>query len=207
MKPTKQIMDIGSFVSKKCAFLCNLTFLPASLYSMKQFHCILTTCLGLDMFNSQALVCNFSVLFEVREALPSPVLFCAFFVLVIINSASNNNGDGRRFSGLLEDDDIMLCLHRLFCLSSRVLPLFLVLSVASLRSFTSIDESDTDGQVGGDGSEGACSFPIFLHVCVSFSILAQINFATMSTKQDGVRARVLKASLHVKDLVHFSNFH
>lgn len=65
-------------------------------------------------------------------------------------------GDERRLNQMLEDDNDFLCLRGLFRLSSRGFSVFLVLSSAGLRNFTSINELDSEGEL--DGEDGMDKF-------------------------------------------------
>lgn len=82
----------------------------------------------------------------------------------------DNASDEGRSSKSLDDDNEIVFLRQLLHLPSCRLSVFLVLSISTLRRFTSLDEFDTEGDVGGEGGEGWCSFLKSSHECVSFLI-------------------------------------
>lgn len=59
-------------------------------------------------------------------------------------------------------------------------------------------------EVGGE--EGLCNYSILSPVCVTFSILTQMNFATGRRKPDYLRVRLVNASMNIGHLVNFSRF-
>lgn len=117
--------------------------------------------------------------------------------------ASNDVGDEKRFRERLEEDDDFLCSRRLFRLLSHQLSVYFVMSAASLRSFTSIDESDAEEEVGGVGRTGSCSFPALFTACDSFPISVRVYFATGRKKRDDTRVQIEQAFTNIEDLVHF----
>lgn len=70
--------------------------------------------------------------------------------------------------------------------------------------FTFTDDSDTDGEVGGNQRECSGSLPTLPTFLDSFSIFAQMNFATGCSNRDDVRARLVEAYMNVEDFVHYS---
>lgn len=65
----------------------------------------------------------------------------------------------------------------------------MILSVACLRIFTPIDESETKEEACGEEDKCLRFFSISFPTCASISILAQMDFATERTKRDDVRAQ------------------
>lgn len=64
------------------------------------------------------------------------------------------------FNEPLENDHGFFCLGRLFRSTSCGWSVILVLSITNLRNFTSIEESDTEGDVAARESKDSCFFPI-----------------------------------------------
>lgn len=121
-----------------------------------------------------------------------------------MESSSKTSGEEKRFSDLGKEDDEFLILRQIIRSSSCDLSVFLCLFVARLRRYTSTYDSDTDGEVGGDGREDFCSLPTLLTLLYFFSTLLRMNFATGKTNREDVGARLVKASIKTDDFVHFS---
>lgn len=83
---------------------------------------------------------------------------------------------------------------------------FLIFLVARLHRFTSIDQSDIEGEVVGEDSKSPPSSSILSPKCGFLSFLARIFFATGHIKRNEVCMLVVKASENVDELVHFLSF-
>lgn len=94
----KPIMSIESFVSKRCAYFCKLTLLPARKHIVKLFDSNLTTCLQVDVFDIQALEGSSSLSFEVQSAPSLAVFHCNSCVVVTMEFASDSSNDERSLS-------------------------------------------------------------------------------------------------------------
>lgn len=71
-------------------------------------------------------------------------------------------------------------------------------------NFLSMGDSNTDGEVGGEGRESSGSLPTRPTLFDFFSIFARMNFAKRLTNHYDVRVRLSKASMNVEEFVHFS---
>lgn len=185
-----------------------LSFAPCRYWltwqcNWKRFHRIRATFLRVRMFGNEAPTRRFSSLVRVRRALLSPVCLFALFALWSIRSqlqklSVKKEGSANCWKMIITSYSIIhfFARHRAAC------P-FSFLAVACLRSSTSLNDSDTDGEVDGEGSESSDSLPTLSTLLESFSIFARMNFATTHTNRDDVRRRLLKASMNVKHFVHF----
>lgn len=93
-----------------------------------------------------------------RDLCVHSFFFSPFCTLVITESAVDDSVDESMIYGLLEDNNNFICLRPPSCSLLCGLYVSLLMTVAGFRGFTSTNDSDTKGEVGGEGAKTDARF-------------------------------------------------
>lgn len=171
------IMEIGSSGLKRCAFVCDWTFMTNSAIKLEIFCPCLSICWRADRNGSLKLSHSFSLQSVKQEvSVRSGFLYCVFhrFTRVGNDSVSDGGGDLSGLMDLAQDQDECFWLSWLrLCLRGFLLfDLYVSIVFPCLRTLCSVDVLDDDGVTRGTGNETSATFLIsstLLNCSLTFS--------------------------------------